>query len=116
MKSHIYIFNENMKSHVYTFNDGSVYTSKLETGEFIKRLRRLDTLRVLVEQHECKEGESIYKKAFRAYNKTNNFTGIIRLTFLEKDWLAYMLENEFNSEEDIEVIKFYTKITEQAAG
>lgn len=93
----------------YTFSNGDVLLSKLPKEEVAKRCKRLDTLRVLVEQHECSEGKSIYKKAFRAFNKVNGFTGIIRLTFTEKDWLSYMLENENNTSEDIEVINFYCK-------
>lgn len=88
---------------------GHIITSKLPLNEIEKRSRRLDLLRVMVEEHECKEGRSIYEKALRAYNKTNNFTGIIKLTFNEKEWLSYMLENEFLSDEDRDVIKFYIK-------
>ncbi len=93
----------------YTFKNGDVMTSKLSADELMKRLRRLDTLRVIVEQNECKEGQSICKKALNAYNKMNNFTGIIHLTFLEKDWLSYKLEDEFIDDEDREVIEYYCK-------
>ena len=93
----------------YAFTNGDVMTSELSADELMKRLRRLDTLRVMTEQHDCKEGKSICKKALNAYNKMNGFTGIIRLTFLEKDWLAYMLEDDFITDEEIKVIEFYTK-------
>ena len=93
----------------YTFSNGDVMTSELSAEELMKRLRRLDTLRVMVEQNDCKEGRSICKKALRAYDKMNNFTGIIRLTFLEKDWLSYKLEDDFLDDEDREVIEFYSK-------
>lgn len=93
----------------YTFANGDVMTSELSASELMKRLRRLDVLRVMTEQHECKNGRNICKKALNAYNKMNGFTGIIRLTFLEKDWLSYMLENNCITDEEIEVIKFYTK-------
>lgn len=96
-----------MTLYKYTFKDGTTYTSKLNRDEFIKRLNRLDTLRVLVEQHECDEGQSIYKKSIKAYNKFDNFTGIIRLTFTEKDWLGYKLESDFIDDEDVECIKYY---------
>lgn len=96
------------KMKTYTFSNGDVMTSRLPKEEVTKRLERLDTLRVLTEQHECKEGKSICKKALRAYNKMDGFTGIIQLTFLEKDWLSYMLEDEFCSDEDKTVIRFYT--------
>lgn len=94
----------------YTFSDGTIMTSKLPADEFIKRLRRLDTLRVLTEDCECPEGRSICEKARRAYNKMTDFTGIIRLTFSEKEWLGYMLESNNRTSEDIQVIKFYCKI------
>lgn len=94
----------------YTFNNGYVVTSELSAEELMNRMRRLDVLRVLTEQHECKEGQSICAKAWKAYNKQDNFTGIIRLTFLEKDWLGCMLESDMLDEEDIECIKFYCRI------
>lgn len=95
----------------YTFTNGDVVTSRLPKAELLKRMNRLDTLRVLTEQHDCPEGRSICRKALQAYNKTNDFTGIIRLTFLEKDWLAYMLEDDnYLDEDDIEAIKFYCRI------
>jgi len=93
----------------YIFTNGDVMTSELHAEELMRRLRRLDTLRVMVEQNDCEEGRSICKKALRAYNKMENFTGIIRLTFLEKDWLAYKLEDDFLDEEDREVIEYYIK-------
>ena len=92
----------------YTFNDGTVVTSRLSKEEMLKRMRRLDTLRALTEQHDCPTGRSICRKALAAYDKLNDFTGIIRLTFQEKDWLSYMLESDFLDDEDIEVIKFYS--------
>ncbi len=96
----------------YIFGNGDAITSRLEKEEVLKRMNRLDTLRVLVEQCDCEEGISITKKALRAYNKVENFTGIIRLTPIEKNWLIYMLESDFNTPEEIEAIKFYCKIKE----
>lgn len=90
-----------------TFTDGHQITTKLSNDEILKRMRRLDTLRVLTEQHENEEGKNICKKAIKAYNKQDNFTGIIRLTFSEKDWLSYMLESDFIDREEEETIKFY---------
>lgn len=98
-----------MEMKQYKFKNGDVMTSKLSAEELMKRLRRLDTLRVMTEQCECEEGQNISKKALRAYNKMNGFTGIIRLTFLEKDWLSYKLEDDFLDDEEREVIRFYTK-------
>ena len=102
--------------HTYTFPpgfgrlSGKTYHSPIPTTDaFWKRLKRLDLLRVLTEQHECNEGRSISRKALNAYNNTNYFTGIIRLTFSEKDWLSYLLENDMLDREDIECIKFYLK-------
>lgn len=93
----------------YTFTNGDVMTSELSAEELMKRLHRLDTLRVMTEQHECEEGKNICKKALNAYNKINSFTGIIRLSFTEKDWLMYMLENPCITEDEKEVVEFYTK-------
>ena len=93
----------------YTFKNGDVMTSKLTADELVKRLRRLDVLRVLTEGYEFGEGESICKKALRAYNKMNGFTGIIRLTAIEKDFLRYMVENSCISDEEIEVVNFYCR-------
>ena len=90
----------------YRFTNGDVVKSNLDSKELMKRL---DVLRVLKEGYEEGEGESICKKAWKAYNKVDNFTGIIRLNDLEKDFIGYMLENEFNTEEDIEVLKFYLR-------
>lgn len=94
----------------YTFKNGDVVTSELEAKELIKRMNRLDTLRVMTEQYECQEGKSICKKAINAYNKTKGFTGIIRLTSTEKDWLSYQLESSFITEEEIECVKFYCRM------
>jgi hypothetical protein len=94
------------------FTDGHEITTKLSAEEAVKRMNRLDTLRVRIEECDCDAAQSIVKKALRAYDKEDNFTGIIRLSFWEKDWLAYCLESDFNDEEEIEAIKFYCGITE----
>ena len=96
----------------YYLNNGNEYTSKLDIVEFIKRIKRLDILRVLTEGYETGEGKNICEKAWRAYNKKENFTGIIRLTLTEKDFISYMLENECNTFEDIETIRFYLRLGE----
>lgn len=93
--------------YTYTFKDGHKCTSKLNQSELLKRMNRLDNLRVLTEGYEEGEGRSICDKALKAYNKTDNFTGIIHLNRLEKDFLGYMLESDMNDEEDKEVIEFY---------
>lgn len=95
--------------YAYRFSTGELVKTNLLSKEMLKRMKRLDTLRVLTEQHECEEGKSICKKALKAYNKLDGFTGIIRLTFSEKDWLAYMLEDEFIDDEDRECIEFYVR-------
>lgn len=92
----------------YIFND-EIITSQLEKEEMLKRMRRLDTLRVLTEQYDCEEMKNICKKALKAYDKANDFTGVIRLTNAEKDTLAYRLEDEFLNEEEKETIQFYCK-------
>ncbi len=93
----------------YTFTNGYQITSNLTANEVLERMNRLDWLRVLAKGYEDGEGKSICEKAVKAYNKKDNFTGIIRLTVLEKDFLGYMLENEFNTDKDIEVIRFYIR-------
>lgn len=95
--------------YAYRMNTGELVRTNLLAKEMLKRMKRLDTLRVLTEQHECEEGKSICKKALKAYNKLDGFTGIIRLTFSEKDWLAYMLEDKFIDDEDRECIEFYVR-------
>lgn len=91
------------------FNDGHEVTTKLEVNEVMTRMNRLNTLRVLTEGYTDGEGRSICDKALKAYNKKDSFTGIIRLTFLEKDFLGYLLESDMNDEEDIETIRFYIR-------
>lgn len=91
-----------------TWSDGYSITTKLTKSEALKRMERLDWLRVLTEGYEDGEGYSICKKALKAYNKKENFTGIIRLTFSEKDFLGYMLENN-NDDKDIETINYYLR-------
>jgi len=91
----------------YTFTNGDVITSSLSKDELLRRMNRLDTLRVLTEGYDEGEGASICRKAWRAYNKTDNFTGIIRLTFNEKDFLGYMLESDMLTDEDRECLNWY---------
>ena len=94
----------------YTFNDGHQITSMLPVNEVNKRMKRLSHLIVLLEDFD--EGSvfnDIYKKAVRAYNKTDNFTGMIRLTFTEKDNLGYLLDSKYNTPEDVAVLKYYLK-------
>lgn len=93
----------------YTFSNGDVITSELNADELTKRMRRLDLLRVMTEGYESGEGLNIYNKAIRAYNKVNNFTGIIRLTLLEKDFIGYMRERSFLTDEEKDLINFYTR-------
>lgn len=94
--------------HTYVFTDGHVITSKLESKELQKRMDRLDWLRVLTEGYTEGEGYSICQKALRAYNKTENFTGIIRLTVSEKDFLYYIFYAT-HDEKDIDVLRHYIK-------
>lgn len=93
----------------YTFTNGDIVTSELSADELMIRMRRLDLLRVMTECYEAGEGLSIHNKALRAYNKVDNFTGIIRLTALEKDFMCYMRERSFLTDEDMEIINFYTR-------
>lgn len=94
----------------YTFSNGDVVTTSLTKDKLLERMNRLDRLRVLTEGFEYGLGKSIYQKAVRAFNKLDGFTGIIRLTGPERDFLRYMLESEMLSEKDRECINFYTSI------
>lgn len=94
----------------YTFNDGHQITSELPASEVNKRMARLSHLIMLLEGFD--EGcvfNNIYKKALRAYNKTDNFTGTIHLTFNEKDNLGYLLGRQMNTPEDEAVLKYYLR-------
>lgn len=101
----------------YKLSTGEIVTTKLSASEVLKRMNRLDNLRVLVEGYVFDKDDenynnipnNIYNKAIRAWKNLDNFTGIIRLTFEEKDWLAYLLESDFIDDKDKEVITFYTK-------
>lgn len=83
--------------------------TRLSVKELQKRYHRLDTLRVLTEGYEIGEGYSIYQKASRAENQPDEyFTGIIRLTNSEKEFLSYILdENPYLIEYDKEVLRYY---------
>lgn len=94
----------------YTFSNGDVVYSDLAKGELMKRMNRLDTLRILVEGHEGGEYLKIYNKAYRALH-ANPFTGILHLTFDEKDALGYKMEqldSKSLSDDEIATICFYT--------
>ena len=94
--------------YTYTFSNGDVVKSNLSQDLLMQRMRRLDTLRVLTEGYEYGVGLSIYNKALKAYNKTDNFTGLIRLNPIEKDFLSCILEdNEMLTSEDRECLEYY---------
>ena len=86
-----------------TFKDGTVVKTELSIKEYLKRYNRLDILRILMEGYESGEGFSICYKAIKAQSKNNGFTGIIRLTFSEKDFLGYL---EPESEEEKEILSY----------
>lgn len=94
----------------YTFTNGEIITSSLPKEKLVTYMSRLDILRVLVESYdEGTIGEKIRKKVVNAFNKVENFTGRIRLTSTEKDFLLTLLENDMITEEEKEVIKYYCK-------
>lgn len=93
----------------YTFRDGHTITSKLEKEEMLERMNRLDWLRVLTEGYTYGVGAGICQKALRAYDKAENFTGIIRLTLEEKDFIGYMLESDMLTDRDIAVLEYYLR-------
>lgn len=98
---------KNRCRYKYTFKNGDVVYSDLEKSEMVRRMRRLDILRVLTEGYEEGTGRGICDKALRAYNKTDSFTGIIRLTASEKDFLGYILDSDMLNDEDRAVINYY---------
>lgn len=101
-----------MEMNTYYVNYGIVttpLTTKLNISEVKERRDRLNNLRVLTEGFTEGVGRGICEKTLRAYNKLEGFTGIIRLTQVEKEFLDYMLEDNCLDDEDREVIKFYTK-------
>lgn len=89
------------------------YYTKLSNEEFKTRFNRLAQLICMFEDYPEGPGHTIHQKALKAYNKTNGFTGIIRLTFTEKDFLSYKLEDQFIDKEEIELIRFYCKINDE---
>lgn len=90
-----------------TFKNGEVFTTNLEVNEMVKRMNRLSWLIVSMEgRSENEDYYRIYKKAVKAYNKKDNFTGIIRLTSYEKEMLDYLDENMM-PEKELEAIRFY---------
>lgn len=94
----------------YTFRDGHQITSNLTAQEIVKRMQRLDWLRVMTEQLENETYQNICQKACKAYNKKDNFTGIIRLTPYEKEMLQIIRdENEYLLKAEKEALDFYTK-------
>lgn len=96
----------NMKR--YTFKDGHQITSRLDAEEILRRMDRLDWLRVLTEGYEEGTGRQICEKSIRAYEKAENFTGIIRLSIIEKDFISMMMEGN-TDQRDIETLSFYLK-------
>lgn len=97
----------------YKFSNGDIVSTELSKEEMLKRMNRLDKLRVMMEGYEEGQGLSLYEKSLRAYNKTKNFTGIIRLNGSEKDFLSYRLDDKFISDDEIAIIRFYCNITDE---
>lgn len=95
----------------YTLNNGKVLYSYLTPKQLNERYIRLDDLRVLLEGFEGDPYEPIFRKAVKALN-ANPFTGIIHLSFAERDALGYLLENDMLTAADIAVLKYYLKIKE----
>lgn len=98
----------------YTWDDGFSVQTNLSVQEFLKRYNRLDTLRVLTEGYDDLDGNEhpytkICKKASKAENNLSNFTGIIRLSPTEKYYLEGMLDREFLTPEEEEVIRYYLR-------
>lgn len=93
-------------------SNGSQVTTKLSREEAVKRFNLLDSLIVLTEGYQYGHGVTICQKAVKAYYKSNDFTGIIRLNNLEKEFLMYILDNDefgYLDDDDIECLKFYSR-------
>lgn len=91
----------------------STYYTKLTKEEAEDRLDKLSWLIYWFEGHESGTGHNIWQKAYKAYNKVNDFTGIIRLTKYEKEFISYMLDSKPISKKEIEIIRFYSKINDK---
>ena len=90
-----------------TFKSGEIFTTNLEPAEMMRRMNRLSLLIAAMEgRSENEDYYRIYKKAVKAYNKKDNFTGIIRLTSYEKEMLDY-LDEDMMPEKELEAIRFY---------
>ena len=95
-----------------TFNDGHQITTNLSNEEVLKRMNRLDWLRVATEGFEYGIGKNICRKALRAYNKADNFTGTIRLNTVEKEFLDYIYhENTMLYPDEREALGYYVRHT-----
>ena len=101
--------------NIFFFEDGIKVTTKLSLNEYLKRYNRLDYLRVLVEGYDEGEGYSIFKKALSAENKNENFTGIIRLNHIEKEFLSYVLDSA-TDQKDIETLNYYIRVWQHKKG
>lgn len=55
------------------------------------------------------KGTTFSKKALRVENKNENFTGIIRLSHIEKEFLSYMLDAA-DDPKDIETLNYYIRV------
>jgi hypothetical protein len=56
--------------------------------------------------YEYGTGKEIHEKVIRAYNKEENFTGIIRLNIIEKDFYPIVLnEREVRGVKEFEKLK-----------
>ena len=100
----------NRHLHLISFKDGFTCTTYLDTDICVDRMKNLDNLRVLVEGYDAGEGKRIYEKAVAAYNKRDHFTGIIRLSTTEKDFLGYILaENDCITDQDRDTLKRYIR-------
>ena len=84
-----------------------VFTTELTLEEMLKRMDRLSWLMVLTEGYEEGDYKSIHDKAERAYNKQDNFTGIIRLNVNEKDCIGALMHDSMANDKDIEVLSHY---------
>ena len=83
----------------------------MEFKKLQKRIELLSHLIDVVEENESDIAKSILKKAVRAYNKpVKEFTGIIRLTSAEKDFLSYYMECEHISPYCVEAVKHFAKL------
>lgn len=96
-----------MDKRKITFTDGTYLITSISSDQVLQRLDRLSTLMDITKDAQDDVSKSIFDKAKVAYDKVEDFTGVIRLTAAEKKHLKSIDESKL-TEEQSDVIHFYT--------